>query len=135
MIYDIPFILIFLSFLVAYSIDLATVLYFKKKKPILFNASESNVFLKNSVDRFGTKLGIIIYSFTYQLQIMIITFLALTIPLMVFFEFKFLDSITLGFMYFIFLHLIGSLTNIIALCFKKEIKGIKQDKRAPSYLG
>jgi hypothetical protein len=92
----------------------------KNNKPNTFKKSESNIYFRNAINKYGNIKGSIIYSFTYQLQIMIMTFIAFLIAGNWILSIEISIIITFFFFYYTILHTLGFLTNTYSLIFKKE---------------
>ena len=123
------FIISIIGFILAYILDLNSALLLKKKKPLTFNNSESNIFFKKAINNFGNIQGSLIYTVTYQLQIMIMTIISFIVAGTLILNIPYLTIFNFYFLYFIILHLLGTLTNIISLITKKEenLKKLKGD--------
>lgn len=107
-------------FLILYIVDMISAIILKNKKPNTFKKSESNVYFRNAINKYGNLNGSIIYSFTYQLQIMIMTFIAFLIAGHWILSIEIPIMVTFFFFYYTILHTLGFLTNIYSLIFKKE---------------
>lgn len=120
-------ILYILFFIVAYVLDLFSALTLREFKPKTFAAVEANSHFVRIVDRFGVVKGLLLYTATYTLQMMIIFCLAVTGAYrIVFGTWAWGLIFSFAFVFMAFMHCLGLTTNVFTLIFKKEIKEQKE---------
>ena len=97
-----------------------------KLKPNLFNMSEMNEQFKRLLNNHSLPKAIILYTLLISLTLVIITVLALFFTIrIVLNQWDFLFALRFAFVFMSFLHLIGTLTNLMTLS-KKEIQLINK---------
>lgn len=119
-------------YIVAYFIDMFSAILFWKKKPNLFEKAETNQQLKNLLKKFKIPKAILMYTLCVALEYFIIVCLAIFLSLRVINgEWDILFALRFTLVFMIFVHLLGTLTNIISMM-KKEvispIMGVKEQK-------
>lgn len=112
-----------LFYLTAYILDLFSALTLREFKPNVFRKVEANSHFVMVVDKFGIIKGILVYTLAYTFQMAIIFFLAVAGTYRyVFGSFAWKEILVFAVLFMAFMHVLGMLTNIFTLIFRKEVK-------------
>jgi hypothetical protein len=106
-------------FIVAYIIDLATALIHRKVRPNNFKKTEGNERFRKCLEQKGIMKGIGVYMIL-SLTETIILFIAVLIAANIIFDSTIVTGLMFVFLLLTLVHILGALTNLIALC-KKDI--------------
>lgn len=111
-----------LIFLFLYHIDMFSAILVWKFKPNLFKVSEANEQFKRLLNKYSIPKAILNYTLVVSIQFVIIIVLAIFFTLKIITnQWEFLHALRFSLIFMCFLHLIGTLTNLLTLL-KDEIQ-------------
>lgn len=116
-------------YLVVYFIDMFSAIFFYKKKPNLFERAETNQQLKNLLKRFSIPKAVLMYTLCVALEYFIIVSLAIFLSWRIINgNWDILFSLRFTFIFMIFVHLLGTFTNLCSLIKKEVIVDVNKEK-------
>lgn len=103
-------------YLTLYGCDMGSSLLLMKKKKDVFDNFESNEYFKRIIDSYGVKKGILIYSLSVGVQMLIINLGSMYFAYrFIFGDFNFTQSIELGLIFLAFVHVFGIASNFLGM--------------------
>ena len=114
-------------YLILYGCDMGSSLLLMKKKKEVFDNYESNEFFKRIIDTYGIKKGILVYSFSVGIQMLLINLSSMFFAYRyIFGEWNFIQSIELGLIFIAIVHVFGIASNFLGML--KTVKPLEIKK-------